>query len=748
LIIEIEAAKPGMKLLEDVLLPNGSILINASQVLSQGTIDVLIKRGIKKIQIISDADAKQLARQEISAKKQEAASAEAEENAKRAEEEKVVPPTPPTLRIIIKEDLLSAKLCIEPTESPNQVLGREDILSALAENGISFGINDNAVTAALEKWKKYKRYYEIEDIAKGTLAQPGKEGAYEFTVKYLGTAADIERVRKARRFAELPREMPLQRVDPGMVIAKRCEDMPPLPGRDVKGDPVVTTETVKTEMTGDSNVKFSDDRDQITAQTTGFVYFLDGHLTGILPFNFDGSVGIAVSPDKMKAEIAVFPPGPEGRTPTKDDVRDLLAKQNILFGLDSVALDKLYSDLGRGSFPSGPIVVAQGVLPKQGNNGSVKFLFNTESSLKPKVNQDGSADYKNIDIVTSVVKGQKLAELVAPTKGSPGKNIFGAESPCVNGTPAKLPQGPNTAASAEDPNVLAAATDGNVRYNGSVIEISEGFVVKGNVDFSTGNINYVKSIVVEGDIKSGFKIVCGGDLQVSGTIEDADIQVNGNVLCKMGFIGQGRGVVSAKGDVNIGFMKNQTAKSRQNIVIAKEALNATLLARKAVEVHGNPLSLAGGRVLARDSVTAFTIGNMSGVKTLVEVGTDFTLIEELEKTELQTNELADNRKKLLVTYQRYEKLKDIKKTLNPKEEFLFAKLKATLAKYDQQIKTLDDRKKIVTEKMNNFTTCFIKIEHAALPGTMFKIGPRHFLVKDEVIGPKTVRLIDEEIKII
>jgi hypothetical protein len=35
-----------------------------------------------------------------------------------------------------------------------------------------------------------------------------------------------------------------------------------------------------------------------------------------------------------------------------------------------------------------------------------------------------------------------------------------------------------------------------------------------------------------------------------------------------------------------------------------------------------------------------------------------------------------------------------------------------------------------------------------MPGTMFKIGQRHFLVKNEVIGPKTVRLIDEEIKII
>ena len=732
-----------MKLLEDVLLPNGAILINASQVLTQQTIDVIKKRGIRKIQVVFGQEAEQ------SESPQTAEKERAEANAAAAQPvEKEVPPTPPTLRVVIKEDLLSAKLCIEPTDSPNQVLDRDDIVSALTHAGVAFGINENAINPALEKWKKYKRYYEIDDIAKGALPQPGKEGAYDFKVKYLGHAAEIERLRKAGRFSDIPKELSVARVDPGTVLAVRGEDTPPLPGRNVKGEPVPTTDVIRTEMSGDNSVKFTEDKSQIVAQATGVAFFLDGRVVGVVPFNFDGAAEITVSPDKMKAECLILQPGPGGKAPAAGDIRTLLANQKIVFGLAAGTLDKLYSDLGRGQCPDGPVLIAQGTAPVQGENGSVKFLFNTESSLKPKVNQDGTADYKNIDIVTAAAKGQKLAELVPPTKGVAGTNVYGVELPCVNGTPAKLPAGPNTVVSPDDPNLLIAGTDGNVKYNGTNVEISEGFMIKGHVDFTTGNIKYAKSVVVAGDIKGGFKVECGGDLQVSGTIEDADIQVNGNVLCKMGFIGQGKGVISAKGDVNIGFMKNQTAKSRQNIVIAKEALNSTLLARKSIEVHGNPLSLAGGRVMARDSVTAFTIGNMSGVKTLVEVGTDFTLIEELEKTDLQVNELAENRKKILVTYQRYEKIKEIKKTLNPKEEFLIAKLKATLTKYDQQIKTLEDRKNIITAKMNNFKTCFIKIEHAALSGTMFKIGTRHFLVKDEIIGPKSVRLINEEIRII
>jgi hypothetical protein len=34
-----------------------------------------------------------------------------------------------------------------------------------------------------------------------------------------------------------------------------------------------------------------------------------------------------------------------------------------------------------------------------------------------------------------------------------------------------------------------------------------------------------------------------------------------------------------------------------------------------------------------------------------------------------------------------------------------------------------------------------------MPGTVFKIGSRLLQLKEEVIGPKTVRLVDEEIKI-
>ena len=52
------------------------------------------------------------------------------------------------------------------------------------------------------------------------------------------------------------------------------------------------------------------------------------------------------------------------------------------------------------------------------------------------------------------------------------------------------------------------------------------------------------------------------------------------------------------------------------------------------------------------------------------------------------------------------------------------------------------------KRLYNCEGAYIKIERSAFPGTLFKFGERHFIVKEEIIGPKTVRLIEHEIKVL
>jgi hypothetical protein len=75
-------------------------------------------------------------------------------------------------------------------------------------------------------------------------------------------------------------------------------------------------------------------------------------------------------------------------------------------------------------------------------------------------------------------------------------------------------------------------------------------------------------------------------------------------------------------------------------------------------------------------------------------------------------------------------------------------LRLAMSKIEEQLRLLEERKKIIQTKMSELENATIKIEHAAMPGTMFKIGDRRFVVKEEIIGPKTIRLIRQEIHIL
>ena len=753
MMVGIDEVKPGMVLAEDIVLPNGMVLVNGGQSLTSVHIEHLRRRTIEQIRI---REAEDSAEEDEGGFDEEVGPAEevgnerdgeGEEDQGEVEEEKVSVSLP-RLSLSISEDLMSAELTIEPAGGGDEQVTVDDINEYLAGEGVVCGIDASKVRDAAASWQANRKPVKIAEIARGSIPGAGKEGELEFRVDYIDNRPDLEQVKGVEYYWQI-RELGHEpsRVDPGTIIAERLPGMPPVPGKTVTGELVTIDEIIRTEVQADDSVRFNEEQSTFEALARGVAYFVDGEI-GVVPVNFDASAELVAEPDMMKAELVIHPPGSGGRLPSEQQIRGVLDNEGIVHGIKEDVLAGLRDSLARGECPDSPVVVAEGDAARDGTNGSIEFLISTESSLAPRKNDDGSVDFKNVNIVNTVAKGEELAKLSPPTEGTPGKDITGKQRPCKPGSPASLPQGANTEIHPEKPDVLIAATDGNATYNGAVVEVQEGFIVPGDVDFSTGNLTYAKSVTVNGDIKAGFSVECGGDLQVSGTIEDCNLTVGGNVLCRYGFVGQGKGLIVAKGNVNVGFMKNQTIHSKGSVSIAKEALNSTILAGQSILVHGNPLSAAGGRLLARDNITVYTVGNNSNIKTTLEAGLDFTMVEEKEKTTRLLEELSESMRKLKAPVRKFQDLLKQRKKLPPKQEFLFNKLKSTLSRYRKQLSELEERKKVIETKMYNTTGAFIKIEHAAMPGTMFKIGDRYFIVKEEVVGPKTVRLIRGQVRIL
>lgn len=779
MILDVDRLQPGMILLDDVLLPNGMVLLNAGKELTSSLIETLSRKGIDLVQVVPDASARavagdsgigfaantQTADASVLSLADEAAALlvsagesesdpESDKGEADSEEETLTPQeaqeaSRPEIMVSVSRDGMSARLSVAPRRDGDNILMFQDITAAMSKAGVVHGVDEKAIRALLDKWGKLKRLYEIDGAARGTPAVAGAEGDFEMAVRHLNNDARIEDARHFSYYWQLLElQVEVDRVNPGTVIAQRGPTRPSEPGISVTGSLVPTLEIKQVKAQVGKFVELDRDRTTMTATQAGIVFRTAKGVVGLLPLDFNGLFELRVSTTFMRAEVVVHPPGPGGKPPSRDSLDLQLKDKGVVFGIDHERIAQLEKEMEQGVFPKEPLSVAEALKPTNGENGRFELKFNTETSLKPKENPDGSLDYKNIDIIASVSKGDTLATLLPPTKGVPGKDILGHVLPAGDGVPAVLPVGANTEISPDNPNLLVSTADGNVSFTGTLVEVNEGYTIKGNVDYATGNVRYKKSVTVGGDVVSGFSVTCGGDLQVNGTIEDCDITTGGNVLCRAGFVGTGKGLIESRGDINVGFLKNQKIRSRGSVSIARESINGSVSSRKAIYVHGNPLSIAGGCYIARDLVDLHTVGNISGVKSIIEVGLDYVLQEELVKTEHQLNETTDNLRKILDTYKKYERLAAVKKgKLPPREIELYEKIKVTLVKYQSQIKALESRIQVINSKMYNIHRACVKIRGTAHPGTIIRIGERHLLVKEQIIGPKTVRLVNFEVKV-
>lgn len=720
-----------MVLANDVTL-SGSILLNKGSSLDTSSIDLL------KSCDINDIDVSEKGAQPV----------ESAPSAESASCKPIFHSDPPQITVIIHSDATAAQLVVEPTSEEMQPLDRSMILEALREKGVIYGINETRIDELVEQWRKLQRRYEITAVAEATPAVPGREGDIRMNVRHLSLKQHCDMVGEARYYWEVADKLPpVDHVRPGNVISVREVDSPSVPGKNVLGEPLFTEETVTYSVMLEKEVEFDKENGSILAQCEGIAYRLES-VIGVVPILFDGTYEVIMDADEMTAYCKAHPAGPGGTMPEKEEILRQLKAHSVTFGIRQKDIGTLVTLCREGSCPVDPFVIARGIPPIDGNDGTFDYHFNTETSLSPAIDTEGHADYKSVDIFTTVSEGDRLVSLVAPTSGSDGTTVTGRIIPAKPGSPVKLPQGLNTAEDPGNPEILIAVIEGIVRLSGGLVEICEGYFVEGDVDFSTGNISYNKTVVVNGDVKAGFNVHCGGDLQVNGTMEDSHITVGGNVLCRFGFVGQGKGCIDAKGDVNLGFLKNQRVNSFRNITIAKEAINGTLRSRGTIQVHGRPLSIAGGEVIAKNKIIAHTVGNHTGIRTMLQVGIDYLVVDELDMIDKQCSENEVQLRKESESLALFRKRLTGRKKLTSHEQKELTRMTQAVRQLQQQHSVLEERGNIISAKRYHLEEAEILIEHAAYPGTLFKFGDRHYLLKEELTGPKRVRYIDQEITIL
>lgn len=388
-------------------------------------------------------------------------------------------------------------------------------------------------------------------------------------------------------------------------------------------------------------------------------------------------------------------------------------------------------------------VIAQGKKPVDGTDGKYLYYFRRELKKKPKVLANGTVDYKNMELFEMVKEGQLIAEYQTATTGTFGYDVMGQICPPARGKELPPLRGKGFKMS-EDRKKYYSLLEGIIEMDADgKIEVRNVFTVTGNVDVSTGNINFNGDVNIMGSIESGFFVNATGNVVVDGSCEGGSITAGKDIILHKGCQGQDIGTLEAGGTITGQFFESVNIKADGDVV-ASYLLNCEARIGGKLLVEGRKGLILGGYVAAKQGINCYGIGNVTEIKTIIEVGIgkeDLAnyqdLVKEIRKLEedLKTCENALDR--FMQHQNQDEKIAGLCDRLTKAVYTNKKKRKELLAKRDKDMLVMAAQK-----------AARIKVSGAVYPGTVLYINSEPFIVKDVKKNVQFVKHDNGEIDIV
>ncbi len=432
------------------------------------------------------------------------------------------------------------------------------------------------------------------------------------------------------------------------------------------------------------------------------------------PLSLDAMPCFFISSNKLYAWVIVLPPVNGGAELSQDMLYKAMADQRIMYGVDLRLADHLASDEARYF---NLYLIAKGKPAFDGTNGNIVDAFPRVLPRVLEVDEFDRVDYTALNLIRNVKEGEEICRLIKPTEGEPGCTVLGQEIPARSGKSVPLPKGRNTEIS-EDGTLLLASISGDVEFTGHSFQVKPVLDIPGNVDFSTGSINFLGDVNIRGDVLSGFTVRAMGTIQVAGVVEaGSTVEAGGDLIVVKGILGDGTTVIRSHRSIFSKYIENSTIYVRENLQ-TDCIINSYIYSDGEVLVRSGRGTIIGGRIWAAKKISASAVGARSECRTAVALGglpcTNFE--RELVQRELKVLEME--LEKLECQLDSTSKSSLLDKTRS--------KLMVAELKLKQLESELADLKIEADEKNKGRLECGV-----AYPGTEISFGDETFRVRQE-----------------
>lgn len=385
----------------------------------------------------------------------------------------------------------------------------------------------------------------------------------------------------------------------------------------------------------------------------------------------DATISITIDGDEMGA-TAEITAAQGGKHLTAKAILTSAQEAGVKKGFSKEELVKL-AKLAARSKPNNHVTlqIASGKLAINGKDAQIKPLVESAQSriLRPKRREDGSVDMRDLGDIICVNVGDPIAKKIPLTTGKTGYTVTATLLPAEPGNDVSLVSGEGTSISSSNQNILVSKKVGLPKVIANGMEVDEIYKIR-NVTIATGNINFTGSVIIDGDVNEGMKVIASGDITVGGFVESAMIEAGGDVTISGGIIGRKHDIektkvtdvkmsvsVNAKGSIYAKYCQYAEISCSNDVRVENQLLHSLLKIKGGLKVGTEEKSngkLIGGYIKAGTFVTAGIVGAKAGSNTIIHFEHEIIRLKEqmqniesrLKLESTKTTELKDATNKL------------------------------------------------------------------------------------------------------
>lgn len=453
------------------------------------------------------------------------------------------------------------------------------------------------------------------------------------------------------------------------------------------------------------------------------------------------SMKVVVSEDFRTATARFYPASVGGKPMNRDDIIAQLGRAGVRFGVEPAMLD----DFLKNRQYCQNYVLAKAVPPVEGRSAVIEYHFNTDLSRKPKMSDDGSVDYHNLDNISHVKAGDCLATLTPAVQGKPGMDVLGRAIKPADVKMLALRAEKNVELS-QDGLRLISKVNGHANLVEGTVFVSNTFEVPNNVDATTGDISYDGNVEIKGNVLTGFKVFATGDIVVDGVVEGAELTAGGQIVLKRGIQGMGRGTLKAASNIITKFIEN--AKVKAGGYVATDAiLHSAVTAKGEIVASGKRGFIVGGEIRSAAGISVQTAGSAMGTTTLLEIGADPKIMEKYNALNAQIPELEAELNKVNQIFALLGKKIKSGEKLDQEKTKLFISARDSKAKLEKDIQNILLQLDNLQQEAGSVTNGYVQAHNVMYPGCKVILYSVPYFVRSEL---KYARLIKDraEVKLV